>query len=56
YNKYAQITARAVRQMLNETEWVVVEKRRNRALKYQKWGNGVGGQQGGHVLCALGCF
>ncbi|KAF9242060.1 mitochondrial ATP synthase epsilon chain-domain-containing protein [Melanogaster broomeanus] len=45
YNKYAQITARAVRQSLNETERVAAEKRGTTALKYQKWENGVGGQQ-----------
>ncbi|KAF9220187.1 hypothetical protein BS17DRAFT_357307 [Gyrodon lividus] len=45
YNKYAQITARAVRQSLQETERVAAEKRGNTALRYQKWENGVGGQQ-----------
>ncbi|KAI9574114.1 mitochondrial ATP synthase epsilon chain-domain-containing protein [Boletus coccyginus] len=45
YNKYAQITARAVRQSLKETERVGAEKRGSTALRYQKWENGVGGQQ-----------
>ncbi|KAN0076745.1 Mitochondrial ATP synthase epsilon chain domain containing protein [Tylopilus felleus] len=45
YNKYAQITARAVRQSLKETERVGAEKRGATALRYQKWENGVGGQQ-----------
>ena len=45
YNKYAQITARAVRQSLKETERVGAEKRGTTVLRYQKWENGVGGQQ-----------
>ncbi|KAI6010278.1 mitochondrial ATP synthase epsilon chain-domain-containing protein [Pisolithus marmoratus] len=45
YNKYAQITARAVRQSLKETERVAAEKRGVTALRYQKWENGVGGTQ-----------
>ncbi|KAG1761568.1 hypothetical protein CY34DRAFT_800338 [Suillus luteus UH-Slu-Lm8-n1] len=45
YNKYAQITARAVRQSLKESERVVAEKRGTTALKYQRWENGVGGPQ-----------
>lgn len=45
YNKYAQITARAVRQSLKETERATAEKRGSTALRYQKWENGVGGQQ-----------
>ncbi|KAG2106791.1 mitochondrial ATP synthase epsilon chain-domain-containing protein [Suillus discolor] len=45
YNKYAQITARAVRQSLKESERVVAEKRGTTALKYQQWENGVGGPQ-----------
>ncbi|KIK86290.1 hypothetical protein PAXRUDRAFT_831919 [Paxillus rubicundulus Ve08.2h10] len=45
YNKYAQITARAVRQSLNETERVAAEKRGTTALRYQKWASGAGGQQ-----------
>ncbi|KAG6331566.1 hypothetical protein ID866_7519 [Astraeus odoratus] len=45
YNKYAQITARAVRQSLKESERVQAEKRGLTALRYQKWENGVGGAQ-----------
>ncbi|KAF8126035.1 mitochondrial ATP synthase epsilon chain-domain-containing protein [Boletus edulis] len=45
YNRYAQITARAVRQSLKETELVGAEKRGITALRYQKWENGVGGAQ-----------
>ncbi|KAH7924752.1 hypothetical protein BV22DRAFT_1012661 [Leucogyrophana mollusca] len=45
YNKYAQITARAVRQSLKESERVQAEKRGQTALRYQNWENGVGGQQ-----------
>ncbi|KAF8163784.1 mitochondrial ATP synthase epsilon chain-domain-containing protein [Crassisporium funariophilum] len=45
YNKYAQITARALRVSLKEEERVLAEKRGLSALKYQKWENGVGGQQ-----------
>ena len=45
YNKYAQITARAVRQSLKETERVGAERRGATALRYQKWENGAGGQQ-----------
>lgn len=45
YNKYAQITARAVRQSLQETERLGAEKRGLTALRYQKWEDGVGGQQ-----------
>jgi len=43
YNKYAQITAQAVRQSLKETERLAAEKRGVTALRYQKWENGVGG-------------
>ncbi|KIJ59692.1 hypothetical protein HYDPIDRAFT_140283 [Hydnomerulius pinastri MD-312] len=45
YNKYAQITAQAVRQSLKETERVAAEKRGTTAMRYQKWENGVGGTQ-----------
>ncbi|KIM58552.1 hypothetical protein SCLCIDRAFT_1084146 [Scleroderma citrinum Foug A] len=45
YNKYSQITARAVRQSLKESERVQAEKRGITALRYQKWENGVGGPQ-----------
>ncbi|KAG9313309.1 mitochondrial ATP synthase epsilon chain-domain-containing protein [Chiua virens] len=53
YNKYAQITARAVRQSLKETERVGAERRGTTALRYQKWENGVGGQQPlrRHLVC-----
>jgi len=45
YNKYSQITARAVRQSMKETERVGAERRGVTALRSQKWENGVGGQQ-----------
>ncbi|EIW84659.1 hypothetical protein CONPUDRAFT_116808 [Coniophora puteana RWD-64-598 SS2] len=45
YNKYAQITARAVRNSLKETERVAAEKRGLTTVRYQHWENGVGGQQ-----------
>ncbi|EGN95855.1 hypothetical protein SERLA73DRAFT_142812 [Serpula lacrymans var. lacrymans S7.3] len=45
YNKYAQITARAVRQSLKETERLQAERRGVTALRYQKWENGTGGTQ-----------
>lgn len=45
YNKYAQITARALRASLKEEERVVAEKRGLTSVRYQKWENGVGGQQ-----------
>jgi len=45
YNKYAQIAARALRQSLQENERVAAEKRGLTILRYQKWENGVGGQQ-----------
>lgn len=44
YNKYASITARAVRASLKEEERVVAEKRSLTNARYQKWENGVGGQ------------
>ena len=44
YNKYASITARAVRASLKEEERVVAEKRGLTSARYQKWENGVGGQ------------
>ncbi|KIM36464.1 hypothetical protein M413DRAFT_31692 [Hebeloma cylindrosporum] len=43
YNKYAQITARALRASLKEEERVVAEKRGLTASRYQKWENGLGG-------------
>ncbi|TCD70267.1 hypothetical protein EIP91_004168 [Steccherinum ochraceum] len=45
YNKYTQIAARALRQSLQETQRVAAEKRGATILRYQKWENGVGGQQ-----------
>ncbi|KII88274.1 hypothetical protein PLICRDRAFT_618233 [Plicaturopsis crispa FD-325 SS-3] len=45
FNKYTQITARAVRQSLNEAERVKAEKRGLTALRYQNWENGQGGEQ-----------
>lgn len=45
YNKYTQITARAVRASLKEDKRVGAEKRGLTALKYQHWENGEGGQQ-----------
>ncbi|KAF9001732.1 mitochondrial ATP synthase epsilon chain-domain-containing protein [Cyathus striatus] len=45
YNKYAQITARAVRTSYKEEQRVLAEKRGLSALRYQKWENGQGGTQ-----------
>ncbi|KLO14198.1 hypothetical protein SCHPADRAFT_873022 [Schizopora paradoxa] len=45
FNKYSQITARAVRQSLKETERAAAEKRGLTALRYQNWENGKGGEQ-----------
>ncbi|RDB22941.1 hypothetical protein Hypma_009771 [Hypsizygus marmoreus] len=45
YNKYAQITARAVRASFKEEERLASEKRGLTALKYQRWENGLGGAQ-----------
>ena len=45
YNKYTQIAARALRQSLKEEFRVASEKRGQTILRYQKWENGVGGQQ-----------
>ncbi|KAI5124367.1 hypothetical protein M0805_008971 [Coniferiporia weirii] len=45
FNKYSQITARAVRQSLKESERVKAEKRGLTALRYQDWENGKGGEQ-----------
>ncbi|KAK7693853.1 hypothetical protein QCA50_003426 [Cerrena zonata] len=45
YNKYTQIAARALRQSLKEEYRVAAEKRGQTILRYQKWENGVGGQQ-----------
>ena len=45
FNKYSQITARAVRQSLKETERVKAEKRGLTILRYQNWQDGKGGEQ-----------
>ncbi|KAM6494038.1 Mitochondrial ATP synthase epsilon chain domain containing protein [Amanita muscaria] len=45
YNKYAQITARALRASLKEDYRVASEKRGLTSLKYQQWENGLGGTQ-----------
>ncbi|KAF7301763.1 hypothetical protein MIND_00741900 [Mycena indigotica] len=45
YNKYTQITARAVRNSLEETHRLAAEKRGLTLLRYQKWEDGVGGTQ-----------
>ncbi|KAJ2934981.1 hypothetical protein H1R20_g2083, partial [Candolleomyces eurysporus] len=47
YNKFAQITARAVRQSLKEEHRVAAEKRGLTAVRYQQWESGQGGA---HVL------
>ena len=51
YNKYTQIAARALRQSLQENQRVAAEKRGLTILRYQKWENGVGGQQVSTVIC-----
>lgn len=50
YNKYAQITARAVRSSLKETERLAAEKRGVTTARFQKWENGVGGVQVRSIL------
>ncbi|KAG6810852.1 hypothetical protein H0H92_010067 [Tricholoma furcatifolium] len=45
YNKYAQITARAVRASFKEEERLAAERRGLTSLKFQRWENGVGGIQ-----------
>ncbi|KAH8818973.1 mitochondrial ATP synthase epsilon chain-domain-containing protein [Flagelloscypha sp. PMI_526] len=45
YNKFATITARALRASLKEDMRVAAEKRGLTSLRYQKWENGVGGEQ-----------
>lgn len=45
YNKYASITAKALRAALKEEERVIAEKRGLTSTRFQKWENGVGGQQ-----------
>jgi len=45
YNRYTQITARALRQSLQEEHRVAAEKRGLTALRYQHWDEGKGGEQ-----------
>ena len=45
YNKFAQITARAVRASLKEDHRLAAEKRGLTSLRFQQWENGLGGQQ-----------
>lgn len=45
YNRYASITARAVRASLKGEERVLAEKRGVTTARFQKWENGVGGPQ-----------
>ncbi|KAF7326677.1 hypothetical protein MVEN_02604900 [Mycena venus] len=45
FNKYTQITARAVRNSLQEGPRLAAEKRGLTALRYQNWENGEGGTQ-----------
>jgi F-type H+-transporting ATPase subunit epsilon len=45
FNKYSQITARAVRQSLKETERLAAERRGQTSLRYQHWEDGKGGEQ-----------
>ncbi|KAJ7702958.1 mitochondrial ATP synthase epsilon chain-domain-containing protein [Mycena olivaceomarginata] len=45
YNKYTQITARAVRNSLQENQRLAAEKRGLTALRYQNWENGEDGVQ-----------
>ncbi|KAK7055448.1 mitochondrial ATP synthase epsilon chain-domain-containing protein [Favolaschia claudopus] len=45
YNKYTQITARAVRNSLQENHRLAAEKRGVTLLRYQNWENGEGGVQ-----------
>ncbi|TFK19149.1 hypothetical protein FA15DRAFT_674678 [Coprinopsis marcescibilis] len=45
YNKYAQITARAIRNSLKEEGRVAAEKRGQTSVRYQEWKEGKGGQQ-----------
>jgi F-type H+-transporting ATPase subunit epsilon len=49
YNKYAQITARALRSSLKEEHRLAAEKRGLTQLRYQQWENGQGGRQ----VCVL---
>jgi len=45
FNKYSQITAKAVRNSLKETERLAAEKRGVTTARYQKWANGAAGEQ-----------
>lgn len=45
YNKFAQITARAVRSSLKEEQRLAAERRGLTTLRFQQWENGLGGQQ-----------
>jgi len=45
FNKYSQITARAVRQSLKENERLAAERRGVTSLRYQHWEDGKGGEQ-----------
>jgi len=45
YNKFTQITARAVRASLKDDYRVAAERRGVTSLRYQQWENGLGGQQ-----------
>jgi len=56
YNKYAQITARALRQSLKEEQRVAAEKRGLTALKYQHWEDGIGGEQASLTINKNLCF
>jgi F-type H+-transporting ATPase subunit epsilon len=50
YNKFAQITARAVRSSLKDDLRVAAEKRGQTNVRYQQWQDGKGGAQ---VRCVL---
>ena len=45
YNKFAQITARAVRSSLKDDLRVAAEKRGQTSVRYQQWQDGKGGAQ-----------
>ncbi|KAF8065353.1 mitochondrial ATP synthase epsilon chain-domain-containing protein [Lyophyllum atratum] len=45
YNRYSQITARAVRQSFKDEERLAAERRGQTALRFQRWENGVGSAQ-----------
>ena len=45
YNKFTEITARALRASLKEDKRIAAEKRGLTAVRYQKWENGQGGEQ-----------